>query len=277
MRFFMRFFSPDYNKPGTGVDENAPQKRRFFMFFELFFRKFGKLMQLNLLYLVTAIPAFIILFFLGIVVLNPYLETLAYTLPQIGVDPDIVIIMINVFFPLLIICLFGAGPTTAGFVYVIRNFSREEHSWLLSDFWEHTRKNFKQSLCVFIIDLAVIYFTAVAVNFYLERSMLPVAAMLVFFVIYILARLYIYPMMVTFDLPVRGLYRNAFIFAVMRLLPNVIIAVFIAAILIAVFLHIYAIILAVALILFSLCGYISVFWTFPSIERYMMNQEEQNK
>lgn len=46
----------DYSKPGKGVDKNAPQKKRFFLFFELFFRKLSKMVLLNLMYLLFCIP-----------------------------------------------------------------------------------------------------------------------------------------------------------------------------------------------------------------------------
>ena len=46
----------DYTKPGKGVDKNGPQKKRFFHFFELYFRKFWKLITLNLIYILFCIP-----------------------------------------------------------------------------------------------------------------------------------------------------------------------------------------------------------------------------
>lgn len=46
----------DYSKPGKGVDKDAPQKKRIFLFFELYFRKFWKLCALNLLYVLFCIP-----------------------------------------------------------------------------------------------------------------------------------------------------------------------------------------------------------------------------
>lgn len=41
----------DYTKPGKGVNKDEPQKPRFLFFWELYFRKFWKLIQLNLLFL----------------------------------------------------------------------------------------------------------------------------------------------------------------------------------------------------------------------------------
>lgn len=40
----------DYTKPGKGVEKDEPQKPRFLFFWELYFRKFWKLVQLNLLF-----------------------------------------------------------------------------------------------------------------------------------------------------------------------------------------------------------------------------------
>ena len=45
-----------YLKEGPGVPKNAKEKHRFFLFFELFGRKFSKLIQLNMLYVVLLIP-----------------------------------------------------------------------------------------------------------------------------------------------------------------------------------------------------------------------------
>ncbi len=46
----------NYAKPGKGVKKNGPQKKKFFQFFEVYFRKFGKLIQLNLIYVLFCIP-----------------------------------------------------------------------------------------------------------------------------------------------------------------------------------------------------------------------------
>ena len=45
-----------HNRPGPGVDKNAPQKKSFVVFFEILGRKFWKLCVANLLYLVAFVP-----------------------------------------------------------------------------------------------------------------------------------------------------------------------------------------------------------------------------
>lgn len=49
-----KLFNP--SKPGPGVSKNAPQKKRFFLFWELYFRKFWKLMQANFIYILFSLP-----------------------------------------------------------------------------------------------------------------------------------------------------------------------------------------------------------------------------
>ncbi len=46
----------DYNKVGPGVDKNAPKKKGFIVFFEIYFRKFWKLICANLLYVLISLP-----------------------------------------------------------------------------------------------------------------------------------------------------------------------------------------------------------------------------
>lgn len=46
----------NFAKPGKGVKKNEAEKKRFFQFFDLYFRKLGSLIKLNLLYLLFCIP-----------------------------------------------------------------------------------------------------------------------------------------------------------------------------------------------------------------------------
>lgn len=49
-----KLFNP--SKPGPGVSKDRPQKKRFFLFWELYFRKFWKLIQANLIYVLFSLP-----------------------------------------------------------------------------------------------------------------------------------------------------------------------------------------------------------------------------
>lgn len=46
----------DYSKPGPGVKKDGPKKKGFVVFFEIYFRKFWKLIVGNLLFVLVALP-----------------------------------------------------------------------------------------------------------------------------------------------------------------------------------------------------------------------------
>ncbi len=52
----MGLFNINYSKPGPGVSKNEPEKKRFFLFWELYARKFFKLVIANLLYALVSLP-----------------------------------------------------------------------------------------------------------------------------------------------------------------------------------------------------------------------------
>ena len=47
----LKIFNP--TRTGKGVDKNQPEKKRFFLFFDLFFRKFWNICLVNLMFFVT--------------------------------------------------------------------------------------------------------------------------------------------------------------------------------------------------------------------------------
>lgn len=53
--------------------------------------------------------------------------------------------------------VFGIGLIIVGFMYIVRNFVREEYVWVISDFFEYIKKNFKEGIISFIIDLLVLW------------------------------------------------------------------------------------------------------------------------
>jgi uncharacterized membrane protein YesL len=50
-----------YYKPGKGVEKDEPEKRSFFKFFELFFRKFWRYVELNLIQFLVLLPVLLFL------------------------------------------------------------------------------------------------------------------------------------------------------------------------------------------------------------------------
>jgi uncharacterized membrane protein YesL len=52
-----KFRNPfDFESSGVGISKNAPKKKRVFVFFDIFFNKFWKLLWLNVIYMVFCLP-----------------------------------------------------------------------------------------------------------------------------------------------------------------------------------------------------------------------------
>ena len=81
----MGIFSRSYYKEGPGVDPDEPQKRSFFKFFDIFKRKLGHFSRANLIYSLTCIPAFIVIFFLMTYVTSSLIDILVPEMNEIAI------------------------------------------------------------------------------------------------------------------------------------------------------------------------------------------------
>jgi uncharacterized membrane protein YesL len=226
----------NYSKAGPGVSKEEPQKKRFFLFFDVYFRKFWKLITLNLLYIACCLPIVTI------------------------------------------------GAATAGFTYVIRNFAREEHSFIASDFFDTIKKNWKMSSLVYLINVVfgVIYTFSFMIYLDVQNVVirtLSTSVLLLVGLIFLSMQNYIYLLLVTFKLTFKQLYKNCFIFAIVGLWKNLLagIIIFIFSGIIWLFQPISMIL--VITIFFSTCGFISMFTVYPIVKKYMidpiLNEEKQ--
>lgn len=288
----------DFTKEGKGVEKDAPKKRGIFAFFELFFRKFGRLCKLNMLYLLACVPTAVVVFIVaGVVsstIINSSTEVLAQAMGLAAPDMEnadfvksiaIVDVVIRGMITLLFTALWGMGPVTAGFTYILRNYSREEHAWLWSDFWQYTKENFKQSIVIWLVDLVAMPMMFIAYMFY-SRSQGVIMyfkyIMCVLIFVYTSMHFYIYPMMVTFKLSVKDLYRNSLLFAFGKLPINI----FVFAVLLfihvgipyiglmrtggAVTIYWLAYALLELVIFLSMSGFIVNFSVYPTLKKYMI-------
>ena len=270
------------SKPGKGIEKDAPEKRRFFLFFEVFFGKLTKLIGLNFMYFVCLLPLILGVYYS--VIVNSLIETPGDILryPPIVFTPSLLGTV------LLALSVLITGPATAGFTYVIRNMQRREHTWIMSDFFEHFKKNFKQGIIMSIIDIAVCMVLYVALMFYLYimpvdapemGTLIPMmGAMFVgaVSIVFLWAHFYIYTMMVTFKLDFGKLFKNSLIFAIAKLPLNILITLFLGLIAggLIYTLTITGIIagIFIPVIFFSLTGFITIFSTYPTIDKVMLQK-----
>jgi uncharacterized membrane protein YesL len=248
----------NYSKPGPGISKDEPQKNDFFFFFELYFSKFWKLCEINILYFICCIPFFI-----------PCFLTLMY-------QPGNVVL-----FYLSLAPLIGISVIISGLVYILRNFARQQHVFLWMDFFDTIKKNWKQSLAIGAIDYIVYLIMYTSFNFYNSQIKvnswysLPLVLCLLFIVIFTTMQYYLHIMLITFDLSIKKLLKNAFIFSFMGFGHNILIVMFCGLLVLLVYV-IPILTILIPFILISTVGFIVVFNAWIIIERYMFADDTTN-
>ena len=224
----------NYSKPGPGVDKDGPKKKRFFLFFELFGRKFWKLIELNLLYVLCCIPIVTI------------------------------------------------GPATCGLVYILRNFANEKPVFMVSDFFDAFKSNFKQGFALGILDILTSGVVGFALLWYIANQNLsiamaiPLGICILVLLILMFMRFYTYLMAVTVELPVRFIIKNSFIFSFLGLKTNFITAFWTILLVVPLMWFLFpAWVLVYLVIGFAAVWFIAVFNSYPYIVKYIIEPHEK--
>lgn len=235
------FFGGGFDKPGPGVDPNAPKKRGLFLYIDIVARKIGKFFAIGAVYSLLSIPLLALLYFLSVFVFAQPISSLqstAYSImqqnkvdaalipEQLGTITFLIASMSCVFF----VTMLSSGPLSAALSYVMREFTREKYVWVWSDGRDKIKENLKQGFAVLVIDLAVFVFVPIAVIFYTqlasaEPSLQLVSTILTYVLIlaaliYTMMHPYIFQLMVTFDSKLGEIFKNALIMTLAHLPVN---------------------------------------------------------
>ncbi len=120
-------------------------------------------------------------------------------------------------------CLVCIGPFQAGFSQIYRNCRRQSGIFFFPDLKEGIKGNWKQSLAASLISLVVTFVSLFAIGFYLNQgtkigSFLG-AFFIAFFFVFMLLQNIVYQIMVSRELKLGQIYRNAFLFFLMNFGP----------------------------------------------------------
>lgn len=288
------FSSNRYFKPGKGVEKDEPQKKAFFRFFELYFRKFWKYILINMIYMAILLPVIFYLY------ATAY-DSLYYLFLSMGFTPEQVENIWTPFlqfttvyygtFPvfitnaLLLLSVLAYGPCRAGISYVLRNYTREQHAWI-SDIWDKAKENWKQALLFGVIDVAVFFIALFNMNYQPDEGALTqfltiskyltVLAVL----LYSFMRKYIFTMLVSIRLKATALIKNAWLLMMIGIFRNVgtsMINLFLWVIsyLLVLLVHPLFELVFLPFFLFSFTNYLNVFATYPLVQKYLIEPVEQ--
>lgn len=179
----------------------------------------------------------------------------------------------------LVLLLITFGPITAGTTYNMRNIVKREPVFMWDDFKYAIKKNLKQSILLGAIDLIILFTLGYNIFFYylnIGRYVFNVLfiASIVMLVMYSYMRNYMYLLLVTFDLTIGKIFKNALIFSVMgfgrntlALIANGLIIILNLAIAIA---YLPIGIILPFIITVGLCLYTTVYTAWPKIYKIMI-------
>lgn len=300
----LRFF--DFNRgdrPDAPEEDTRPTVKRYF---KLLGRRFWKLISLNLMMLPMILPIVIALYlYLGIdktpIQNQPIFAQLyganlidatpssTFLLDLFGAQLNIPVytgtgtyIAMGVLIAVLVITF---GWQNVGATYILRSMVRGEPVFLFSDYFYAVKRNLKQGLLMGILDCAAIfllgfdfmYFSGMPSAFWTDVCYFAVIAIAI---LYFFMRFYIYLLMITFELPLRKILKNALIFTVLGIKRNlmgllgIVLFTAIQVVLFAVFAMTplgIAIPLIVMLMYFiAVNAFTAAYAAYPIIDRYMI-------
>ena len=204
---------------------------------------------------------------------------------------------VSIWTPAAYIALFGGilllaftfGPVNVGTSYILRNIVKGEPIFLWTDFKYAISRNKKQGLLFGMLDLGFLFLIAYDIYFFYINynytsgnisGMFSVFFCLSIFVaiIYFVMRFYIYLMMITFDLSLKKLLKNALIFAILGFKRNIVALLGIGF---TVFLNVVIAMVDIPrglilpfIITISLCSFMAAYAAWPKIKEVMIDKYE---
>ena len=216
--FFNRMY---YGKDKGDYTKDDLPDNRWALFFSMLKLNFSKLVGVNLLFLIFFLPTYFWIFQLNIPVMVSYLEEgLAYQ--------DVILTMIWGMIP----CFLVLGPGVVGVTYVTRNMSRDQNVWVVRDFFGAIKANWKQMLGMSALNGVLLVAFYIAVTFYSQMTanmgfyMVPYALVIVMGIYWALMNLYIWPLMITYELKFKEIIKNSALMTVGRLPQTLFMAFF---------------------------------------------------
>ncbi|MDD4125140.1 MAG: DUF624 domain-containing protein [Eubacteriales bacterium] len=298
------FFSPSKNKKDKGITKKQAYfngKYDFFNFFSFLKFRFGDITRISLLFILINFSLLLILFtFTGYTnntITTPssplyqqvygmlqYDNSSATVLSYAGVYGVTMNISVWTIWTKILIysgysLIITFGLSNVGMAYLTRGFIRRNHLFIWHDFWYSIKKNFKQGLIVGVLDIgicyllynALLFYGANRVTYYLQLFFYLTIA---FTAIYLIMRMYFYLLLITFDLKLTKLIKNAFIFSLLGIKRNIC-AVLGIALTVLINVYIFMFLPSVGVLIpflftIGLIYFIAAYCVFPVIDTYMI-------
>ncbi|MDO4546858.1 MAG: hypothetical protein Q4D04_02035 [Clostridia bacterium] len=205
-----------YGKAGQAdyTVEQLPANRTT-LFFEMLRVRFTGIIGVNALYLLFCLPA---------IIWTALTLGAAYTISADSGTVDVVQSGLLFNYLLILIPFMGlAGVGATGEMYVLRNWARDEHSFVMSDFGDAVKGNWKMGLAVGLINGASLFLAAVCYSFYGQMMtespvwVIPQMISVMICGVWWMMNMIMFPMLVTYDMKLRHVIKNSAIMVIARL------------------------------------------------------------
>ena len=294
----------DINRDGKGVFEVEDRKPTLAFFFKLLIRKFAQLFRLNLMMLFQAAPillavylyfggpqtqaatnmSFAPLYGIGKILpsasVTASLDLSGIQMNMAGFNPVGTIVIIA----LLVFLAVTYGWQNIGATYVLRGLFRGDAVFIWSDFFYAFKWNLKQGFLMGLIDFVLTLVLAIDFIFFYYQTGASFGLDFMYFmifaliIIYLTMRFYIYHLLITFDLSILKILKNALIFTALGIKRNIMAML---GLIVLVGIHVFLIILltpvgvSIPIILpmfyiLAVGGFITTYAAYPVIDKYMI-------
>lgn len=293
------------NKPGKGVTKKQVEfdkKMGFGFFFRLMKMRLGKFSATNLIFALCNIFLFVAFFGLSGILddtastaANPLYAQISaaskndsspaiaslYAIYCASVEWRVISKVSRVLMSSVFVLIITFGLSTIGMVYNMRNVCTGEHVDTWSDYFYSIKRNFKQGIVIGVIDSLLICMLVYDVLAYRTEAnnefifLVFYYATIVFAVVYYIMRFYLYLQLVTCEMKIGKMIKNAFLLTILGFKRNF--AGLIGAIVfLLAFLYAYILlpqfsILLLCMFAFSFLTYIGVYCAYPVIKRYVID------
>lgn len=228
------FGAGDFNRAGSGISKSAAPKGSLKLFFEILGVRIWKLLALNLIYVIACLPIITI------------------------------------------------GPATAGITKVLKNYSIDKNAYVWLDFKEAFLQNFSKAFFVGLVD--IVAYLGIASGLYIYPNIVDYGgSKVIYYGLYIVTlsvavtftimNYYIYLMLVSTDLPMKSIVKNALALAflspkrnLIALLSNVLLPLI--PFLFIVFLN-FQFIIILPFAPATIIGFIVCFCCYPVVQKYV--------
>ncbi len=295
----------DMNRDGKGVDPGEDTTPNLKYFFKLLGRKFSKIVTLNMLMIFQILPIIIALYlyFIG----SP--KTPTQNFPEYGAlfgiqqASSTAVSSVNfglfsyhygmptyntyvywVIGGLALFMLVTYGWQKVGSIYVMRGLVRGDSVFVWSDFFYGIKKNFKQGFVLGLIDCLFMFVLTYNLIFFYNTSLdgfngFIYIMTIALIILYIIFRFYTYLMIITFDMKLTKVFKNALIFTVLGIKRNILallglaVVTGIAVLMIGLFLPMgLGVTIVLPLIYYlGVCAFIYTYAAYPIIKKYMID------